>query len=70
MEVVTITNVRKFLGLLHQLPDTFQNSDISNIKEFPLNDENAIARVLSYFNFLGREVPFRKVGDECPINII
>lgn len=53
MEVVTITNVRKFLGLLHQLPDTFQNSDISNIKEFPLNDENAIARVLSYFKYLG-----------------
>jgi hypothetical protein len=23
-----------------------------------------------YFNFYGREVPFRKVGDERPINII
>jgi len=53
MDLVTTTNIRKFIGIIHQLPDTFQNSDIANIKEFPLNNEDAIARLLAYFKYLG-----------------
>jgi hypothetical protein len=53
MELVTVVNVRKFVGILHQLPDKFENMDITNIKEFPLNNEEAISRLLSYFKYLG-----------------
>ena len=53
MELVTITNIRKFIDIIHQLPDTFINSDIANIKEYTLNNEDAISRLLAYFKYLG-----------------
>ncbi len=52
MGVVTTENIKKFIEILPKVPDEFENSDISNIKEYPLNYDDAIARVLSYFKYL------------------
>lgn len=53
MDLVSITNIRKFIDIFHQLPDTFTNLDIANIKEYPLNNDDAISRLLSYIKYLG-----------------
>jgi len=53
MAIVTITNIRKFIDLLPKLPDRFQNNDIAENEEFPLNNENAVSRLLSYNKYLG-----------------
>jgi len=71
MELVTISNVRKFVDIIHQLSDTFTNSDVASIDEFPLNNEEAISRLLSYFKYLGVVTEERKkeVKDGKKINI-
>jgi len=53
MELTTVSNVRKFIEILPKLPDTFENADVANIKDYPLNNEDAISRTLAYFKYLG-----------------
>lgn len=67
MEVATPENLWKFIQILPNIPDTFENIDVSNIKEYPLNNEDAIARTLAYLKYLGVLTEERtkiKVGDE------
>lgn len=53
MEVATTSNLWKFVQLvLPKIPDIFKNSDVAGIKEFPLNNEYAIARTLAYIKYL------------------
>lgn len=52
MEVVTISNIRKLIELFPRLTDKFDDEDVSNIKEYPLNNTRAIGRVLSYLKYL------------------
>lgn len=60
MDIATIDNLNKFINILPKIPDTFENSNIIDIKEYPLNNENAISRVLSYFKYLGILIEERK----------
>lgn len=67
MDVATPENLWKFIQILPNIPDTFENIDVSNIKEYPLNNEDAIARTLAYLKYLDvltEERTKRKVGDK------
>ena len=52
MNIATIENINKFINIIHDLPDPFENSDVVNHKGYPLNNDDNVSRVLSYFKYL------------------
>ncbi len=67
IELTTPANIWKFVQqVIPKIPHRFENNDVANIKEYPINNEIAISRTLSYLKYLGliTEERVQGVGDE------